>query len=133
MEFPVQKRWEIIFLHLYRLGLKYSIRKIAKELQCSKDTVQTWIHRYQETGDIKDEERRGRKRKTSEKEDLDIISMAKKQKISILADISISMSKQGTKISLMTIKRRLNKQGLHKLQLLVKSLLLGKYRLNREI
>src|SRR5579871_870770 len=133
MEFPVQKCWEIIFLHLHRSGLKYSIRKIAKELQCSKDTVQTWIHRYQETGDVKDEEGRGRKRKTSEKEDLDIISIAKKQRISTLADISTSMSKQGTEISLMTVKRRLNEQGLHKLQLLVKPLLLDKHRLNREI
>ena len=39
IEFPIQKYWEIIFLHLYRSGLKYSIRKIAKELQYSKDTV----------------------------------------------------------------------------------------------
>src|SRR5579871_3286866 len=115
MEFPVQKRWEIIFLHLHRSGLKYSIRKIAKELQCSKDTVQTWIHRYQETKDVKDKEGRGRKRKTSEKENLDIISIAKKQRINTLADISISISKQRTKISLMTVKRRLNKQGLYKL------------------
>ena len=59
--------------------------------------------------------------------------MAKKQKISILADISILMSKQGIKISLMIIKRRLNKQSLYKLQLLVKLLLLDKHRLNREI
>ena len=39
----------------------------------------------------------------------------KKQRISILVDIFISISKQRTKISLMTIKRRLNKQGLYKL------------------
>jgi transposase len=78
MEFSMQKCWEIIFLHLHRLGPKLSIREIAKELQCSKDTVQTWIHRYQKTGDVQDEDGRGRKRKTSGKEDLDIISMAKK-------------------------------------------------------
>ena len=41
--------------------------------------------------------------------------MAKKQRISILADISISINKQETKISLMTIKKRLNKQDLYKL------------------
>jgi transposase len=131
MEFSMQKCWEIIFLHLHRLGPKLSIREIAKELQCSKDTVQTWIHRYQKTGDVQDEDGRGRKRKTSEKEDLDIISMAKKQRISTLADISTSMSKQGTEVSLMTIKRRLNEEGLHKLQPLVKPLLLEKHRENR--
>src|SRR3979411_1488719 len=131
MEFSIQKCWEIIFLHLHRLGPKFNIREIAKELQCSKDTIQTWIHRYKETGDVQDEEGRGRKRKTAEKEDLDIISIAKKQRINTLADISISMSRQGTDISLATIKRRLNEQGLHKLQLLVKPLLLEKHRDNR--
>ena len=131
MEFPIEKCWEIIFLHLHRLGSKLSIREIAKELQCSKDTIQTWIHRYKETGDVQDEEGRGRKRKTSEKEDLDIISIAKKQRISILADISISTSKQGTEISLMIVKRRLNEQGLYKLQPLVKPLLLEKHSDNR--
>ena len=57
MEFSIQKRWEIIFLHLHRLGPKLSIRAIAKELQCSKNTVEIWIYRYQETGDVQDEER----------------------------------------------------------------------------
>ena len=41
------------------------------------------------------------------------------------------MSKQGTEISLMIVKRRLNEQGLYKLQLLVKPLLLEKHRDNR--
>ena len=89
MEFPIQKRWEIIFLHLHRLGPKLSIRVIAKELQCSKDTVETWIHRYQKTGDVQDEERIGRKRKTSEREDLDIATIAKKNRTKTLAEISI--------------------------------------------
>ena len=74
MEFPIQKCWEIIFLHFHRLGPKLSIRTIAKEIQCSKKTVEIWIHRYQKTGDVQDEEGRGRKRKTSEKKDLDIIT-----------------------------------------------------------
>ena len=78
MELSIQQHWEIIFLHLHRLGPKLSIRSIAKELQYSKDTVQTWIHRYQKTADIQDEEGRSRKRKTSEKEDLDITTIAKK-------------------------------------------------------
>ena len=78
MEFLIQKRWEIIFLHLYRLGPKLNMKVIAKELQCSQDTVKTQIDRYQKTGDVQDEEGRGRKRKTSEREDLNIISMAKK-------------------------------------------------------
>ena len=94
MEFSVEKRWEIIFLYLHRLGPKLSIRAIATELQYSKNIVEIWIHRYQETGDVQDEEKRGRKRKTSEREDLDITTIAKKNRTKTLAEISISMHKQ---------------------------------------
>ena len=115
MEFPIQKRWEIIFLYLYRLGPKLSIKAITGELQCSKNTVEIWIHRYQKTGDVQDEEGRGRKRKTSEREDLDIVIIAKKNRTKTLAEISISMDKQRTALSIATISRRLNEQGLYKL------------------
>ena len=46
MEFSIEKCWEIIFLYLHRLGPKLSTRAIAKELQCSRNTVEIWIHRY---------------------------------------------------------------------------------------
>ena len=119
MELSIQKRWEIIFLYFHKLGPKLSIKAIAEEVQCSQDTVKTWINRYQKTGDIQDEGGRDRKRKTSEKKDLDIISIAKKQRTSILTDISISMSRQGTDISYVTVKRRLDEEGLYKLKLLL--------------
>jgi transposase len=131
MEFSIKKRWEIIFLHSHRLGPQLSIRAIAKELYCSRDTVQTWIKRYQETGDVQDEERRGRKRKTTEEEDLDIIDIVKKQRTSTLADISTVISRQGVVISLMTVQRRLNEQSLYKLQPLKKPLLSDTHRDNR--
>ena len=104
MELSIQQYWEIIFLHYHKLGPKLSIRGIVKELHYSKDTVQTWINRYQETGDVQDEERRGRKRKTSEKEDLKIISIAKKLRTSSSADISKLMSRKGTDISSRTVR-----------------------------
>ena len=93
MALSIQKRWEIIFLHLNKLGPRLSIRTIAKKLQYSTDTVRTWINRYEETGDIQDEEGKGRKRKTSEKEDLDIITIAKRLRTSSSAEISTSMSR----------------------------------------
>src|ERR1700733_12410776 len=80
MALSIQKRWEIVFLPLHKLGPKLSLRTIARKLQYSQDTVRTWIHRYQKTGDVHDEEKQGRKRKNSEREDLDIISIAKKKK-----------------------------------------------------
>ena len=55
-----QKRWEIVFLHLNKFRLRFSIRTIAKKLQYSQDTVTTWINRYQETEDVKNEDGRGR-------------------------------------------------------------------------
>src|SRR5579871_7038888 len=116
MQLSIQKRWEIIFLYLYRLEPKLSIRVIAKELRYSKDTVQTWINRYQETRDVQEEEKQERKRKTSEKEDLDIISITKKHRTSLSIEISLSMSKQRTNISSSTVRRRLNKQSLYKLE-----------------
>ena len=131
MEFSIEKCWEIIFLHFHRLGPKLSTRAIAKELQCSRDTVETWIHRYQEKGDVQDEEGRGRKRKTSEREDLDIVTIAKKNRTKTLAEISTSLDKQGTTISKATVRRRLNEQGLYKLQPLKKLLLSDTHRENR--
>ena len=131
MEFSTEKRSEIIFLHFHRLGPKLSTRAIAKELQCSRDTVETWIHRYQKKGDVQDEEGRGRKRKTSEREDLDIVTIAKKNRTKTLAEISTSMDKQGTTISKATVRRRLNEQGLYKLQPLKKPLLSDTHRDNR--
>src|SRR5579871_3060583 len=131
MEFSIEKHWEIIFLHLYRLGPKLSIRAIAKEIQCSRNTVEIWIHRYQKTGDVQDEEGRSRKRKTSEREDLDIVTIVKKNRTKTLADISTSMDKQGTTLSKAIIRRRLNKQGLYKLYLLKKPLLLDSHRDNK--
>src|SRR5579871_5976942 len=115
MEFSIEKYWEIIFLHLHKLGPKLSTRAIARKLQYSRNTVITWIHRYQKTEDIQDKEGRGRKRKTLEKEDLDIVTIAKKNRTKTLADISTSMDKQGTTISKAIVRRRLNKQGLYKL------------------
>ena len=115
MALSIQKRWEIVFLHLHKLGPKLSIRTIAKKLQYSQDTVKTWINRYQETGDVQDKEGRGRKRKTSEKEDKKFISKTKRFRTNSSAEISLSMKRQGVDISSATVRRRLNEEGLYKL------------------
>ena len=78
MSLSIKSRWEIVFLAHHPLGPKMSVGKIAKYIKCSKSTVQKWISKYQETGDVQDDEGRGRKRKTSEKEDTQIISLSNK-------------------------------------------------------
>jgi hypothetical protein len=57
--------------------------------------------------------------------------MAKKLRTSSSAQISISMDRQGTDISSTTVRRRLNEQGLYKLQPLKKPLLSDANRDNR--
>jgi transposase len=131
MAFTIQKRWEIIFLYLHKLGPKLSFKEIAKELHCSKDTVKTWIDRYQQTGDVQDQEKIGRKRKTSEKEDINIITTAKRLRSISSTEISTSVTRQGINISSATVRRRLNEQGLYKLQPLKKPLLSDTHRQNR--
>ena len=46
----------------YNINIKFLSKFIS-------DPLQKWISEYQETGDVQDDEGRGRKRKTSEKED----------------------------------------------------------------
>ena len=57
MQLSIQQRWEIIFLHLYRLCPKLRIKEIVRELKYSKNTVKIWINRYEEIGDVQDEEK----------------------------------------------------------------------------
>ena len=64
---------------------------------------------------MQDEEERGKKRKTSEAKDMNIISIIKKLRTRLSAEISQIINKQGINISLVTVKRRLNEQGLYKL------------------
>ena len=62
MALTIQKRWEIIFLSSHPKGPHMSKYQIAKYMHISEHTVSKWISRYQETGDIMDQEGRGRKK-----------------------------------------------------------------------
>src|SRR5579871_6751881 len=101
MKLFIQKRLKIVFLYLYKLRLKMSFRAIVRELKYSQDTVKIWIDRYQKSGDMQDEEGRGRKRKTSEAEDMNIISIVKK----LRTRLSAKISQKETNISLVTVRR----------------------------
>ena len=58
---------------------------------------------------------RGPKGKTSDKEDTDIVTVAKRLRTSTSTEISTLINKQGTDISPYIIRCRLNEQGLMKL------------------
>jgi transposase len=66
-----EQRWAIIALSKQKKPKKSKL-EIAKEVRCSVPTVRHWISRYALTGTVKDEPR-GRKRKTDENTDVNIV------------------------------------------------------------
>ncbi|KAK3858446.1 hypothetical protein Pcinc_004582 [Petrolisthes cinctipes] len=68
----ISERSRIVALHDEGL----SNRAIAGRLGVSMPTVRKWIHRWQETGNLNDLERRPRSRVTSREEDERIIQAA---------------------------------------------------------
>lgn len=89
--FLLKNTGKLLYYTFTGLGPKLSLESIAKELHCSLNTVQIWIHWYQESGDIQDEERQGWKWNTSDKEYNNIVTVAKNS-TSSSNYISISMN-----------------------------------------
>ena len=67
--------------------------------------------KYRPTGDIHDDEGRGRKRKTFEKQNNQIILLSKKYPEVSAREISQKMKSKGAIVSLTTIQRRFNEFG----------------------
>ena len=111
MSLNLKKRWEIVFLSRHKLGPKLSQREIAKEIGCSKSTVNHWLACFERTGDVLDETGRGRKRKTSKKEDEMIVSMATSSPQVSSQTISDKLERRGVSLSNNTIRRRLKEAG----------------------
>ena len=78
---------------------------IAARIPCDVRTVRHWL----EHGDLKDEPRRGRKRKTSEEEDINIAVVARVEKFTTPRRIK---RKLGLDVDRRTIDRRLQECGL---------------------
>ena len=70
---------------------------------------------------------RGLKRKTSEKEDTNIVSIAKRLRSSSSTEISMLAHRQGFNISSLTVRHQLKEQGFYKLKPLQKPLLSDKH------
>ena len=129
MSLSVQKRWEIVFLCRHKLGPKLGFKSTAKYVGCSPKTARRWVLRYETTGDICDEEGRGRKRKTNTDEDKVIVQIAaKKGKVS---SKQIAQVYEHTDISSRTVRRRLNEAGYGYLHPIGKPLLTEVSRENR--
>ena len=112
MSLSIKKRWEIIFLTSHKLGPQLSYKRVSKVVKCTPSTVQKWVMRWKETGEVEDEVGRGAKRKTTPKQDLAIAKAAKAAPEADASDLSVSLKRQRIDLSDRTIQRRLNEAGL---------------------
>jgi len=101
----VERRWAIILLH----KIKRDDATIAKEVACDARSVRHWIGHYEQHGNVDDEPRSGRKRKTMAEQDAAIIGEAKRTKFTTPRRIK---RKLGMDVSSRTIDRRLIEVGL---------------------
>ena len=110
----------------------YSMNKIAQRLQIGRRTVQEIVKKHKETGSVKDREGRGRKKKTSNREDGCIIKASlkdrRKSSTILCKDINANLD---IVISPRTIRRRLLEAGLKSCRAKKKPLLSVKAREKR--
>ena len=100
-----EQRWAIITLHKDN----QTRDEIAKKIPCNINTVDHWISHYKQHKSVEDTHRSGRKRKTDEKTDDNIIDYAIEN--SFTTPKTIKRELQFT-VSTRTIRRRLNEAGL---------------------
>ena len=103
MSLSNHRRWEIIFLLKHPYGPKWSQYKISKYLGIDTKTVQNWVKRYEETGDIQDLEGRGRNRKTLNNIDKKIIKLFEKDDTMTLSRARAFLERKNIYLSIATI------------------------------
>src|SRR5262245_54586648 len=111
MGLPLDKRYEIVFLHEHPAGPKWGYKRIAKEVKCDKRTVMYWLERYHENPDLNTAEKPGRPRVTTAKQDKQIVKMAEKEHNITATEIQKRMEERDVEISVATVKRRLREGG----------------------
>jgi transposase len=100
-----EQRWAIITLH--REGKRRAA--IASMIPCNIKTIDHWISHYEQHGSVEDKRRSGRKRKTNESTDDNIIDFAIEEKFTTPKTIK---RKQQLAVCARTIRHRLDEAGL---------------------
>ena len=131
MSLSTRKKWEIVFLSTHRLGPKLGAKKIAKEVRCAKSSVQYWLKRYEETGDVKETQKSGRPRKTTEEQDQIILEAQAADSEAVVKDIHKQAKRKKIDVSPSTVRRRLVEAGLTYAPPMVKPLLSELHRQKR--
>lgn len=88
-----------------------SIREIAKTLGVAKSTIWSILKKAEHTGDLMNNHRSGRPRKTTEGDDRRIISLVKKNPFTTVGQIKNTLEEVGVSVSESTIKRRLHQSN----------------------
>ena len=127
MELSLDKRYEIAFLHEHPAGPNWGYAKIASNVRCSKSTAIYWVKKYRENKDLSDEQRSGRPRITTAKQDEQIVNMVKKEYDMTSTQIQQNMKRKGADISERTVRRRLHEVGGKYTNAISKPLLKEKY------
>ena len=131
MPLPLHKRYEIAFLTTHPKGPKLSFRETAKQVRCDEKTVREWAKRWQESKDLSDKPRPGRQRVTTQRQDNQILKLAKENVDISAPEIRRELLKQNIDIHVRTIQRRLGEGGARYYGKLVKPLLGEKHRKKR--
>ena len=131
MSLPLNKRYEIIFLHEHPEGPKWSFAKIAKYVHCSKSTAAYWVEKYHQNTDLTDEQKSGRPRSTTTRQDERIVMMAEKEHSITSDEIQQKLEEKGVEISSRTVRRRLVEAGGKYSQEIPKPLLSEEHRSKR--
>ena len=69
MTFPIDKRYEIIFLSQHPMGPQLGEKAVVKAVKYTKNTIQYWLNRWKESKDLSDMKCSRRPRATTEKID----------------------------------------------------------------
>ena len=104
MTFPIDKRYEIVFLSQHPMGPQLNEKTVAKALKCAKNTVQYWLNRWKVSKDMSDIKRSGRLRATTEKVDQRIYKLAGSNNIASTGGIQSVLKRQNIGISQETIR-----------------------------
>lgn len=123
MNISLKKRWEIVFLSKHERGPNMSNGDISRYLRIDESTVRRWLERYETTGDVEVEQKSGRKRSTTEKQDAMIRSVVAQHSTESAGQIASRLSRKGIIISQTTLRRRLEEAGVKSMKPNLKPLL----------
>lgn len=128
---PLHRRFEIVFLHEHQYGPHWSYEQIATYIGCTKSAVSYWIQRWKVSCDLSDQEKLGRRRSTTEKQDERMVKMAKTEHSVTSAQIKQKMEAKNVYVSERTVRRRLREAGGKYLAEITKPLLSENHRIKR--